>query len=73
MPVMDGYEAAARVLKWQKNQGLQVTPIIALTAHAMDKHRELALESGMVDFISKPISFSQLQSVLSRYLEFDVG
>ncbi len=73
MPVMDGYEAAARLLKWQKTQGMQLTPIIALTAHAMDKHRDLALESGMVDFISKPISFAQLRSVLSRYLEFDAG
>ncbi|RLU01545.1 hybrid sensor histidine kinase/response regulator [Ketobacter sp.] len=69
MPVMDGYEAAVRILKWQKSKGLQATPIIALTAHAMDKHRELALESGMVDFLSKPVSFAQLQRVLSRYLE----
>ena len=69
MPVMDGYEAATRILKWQKSKGLQATPIIALTAHAMEKHRELALESGMVDFLVKPISYTQLHSVLSRYLE----
>ena len=69
MPVMDGYEAATRILKWQKSHSLQVTPIIALTAHSMARHRELALESGMVDFLSKPITYAHLHSVLSRYLE----
>ncbi|RLT99990.1 MAG: hybrid sensor histidine kinase/response regulator [Ketobacter sp.] len=73
MPVMDGYEAAARILKWQKAKGMQSTPIIALTAHAMEKHRELALDSGMVDFLSKPISYAQLFAVLSRFLELKVA
>ena len=73
MPVMDGYEAAARILKWQKTQGAQSTPVIALTAHAMEKHRELALDSGMVDFLSKPISYAQLYAVLSRFLELKIA
>ena len=73
MPVMDGYEAAARILKWQKTKGNPATPIIALTAHAMARHRELALESGMVDFLSKPISYAQLHAVLSRFLELKVA
>ena len=73
MPVMDGYEAAARIVRWQKSMGQQLTPIIALSAYTMEKHREMALEAGMVDFLTKPISYEQLFTKLARYLELPVS
>lgn len=73
MPVMDGYEAAARIVRWQKAKGLQLTPIIALSAYTMEKHREMALESGMVDFLTKPVSSEQLFAKLARYLDLSVS
>ncbi len=72
MPVMDGYEAASRILKWQRVKGLKATPIIALSAHALDKHREMAFEAGMVDYLSKPLSFRQLVDKIGRYIELPV-
>jgi signal transduction histidine kinase/CheY-like chemotaxis protein len=71
MPVMDGYEAATRIIRWQKMKGLKNTPIIALSAHALDKHRSMALEAGMVDYLSKPVSFHHLRAKLSRYLDIE--
>lgn len=72
MPVMDGYEAASRILKWQRVKGLKATPIIALSAHALDKHREMAFEAGMVDYLSKPLTFRQLVDKIGRYIELPV-
>ncbi len=50
MPIMDGYEAIARI----RNAGIG-TPVVALTAHAMGEHRDKCLASGFTDFLTKPI------------------
>lgn len=73
MPVMDGYEAAARIARWQKANGCRLTPIIALSAHTMHKHREMAQDAGMVDFLTKPVTSEQLFTKLARYLELSVS
>ncbi|AUM14518.1 hypothetical protein Kalk_19715 [Ketobacter alkanivorans] len=73
MPVMDGYEAASRIIRWQKSRNVQHTPIIALSAHALQKHRDMALEVGMVDYLTKPISYEQLHVKLARYLELEAS
>lgn len=69
MPVMDGYEAATRIIKWQKSIGRTSMPIIALSAHALDKHRKLAFDAGMVDYIVKPITYDMLRKKISRFLD----
>ena len=51
MPVMDGLEATAKIK--EKHPEL---PIIALTANAFDSDRQLAMEAGCDDFLSKPVS-----------------
>ena len=43
-------------------------PIIAMTANAFDEDRAKALESGMDDFISKPINTAELVRVLEKFL-----
>lgn len=64
MPLMDGYEATSRIRKLERGA---VIPIIALTASTMRSKKELALETGMTDFISKPFRPSSLLEKIKAY------
>jgi len=61
MPGMDGYEAAREI---RHELGVSCPKLVALTAHAMQEHRELCLEAGMDAFLSKPIKSSDLEKLL---------
>jgi PAS domain S-box-containing protein len=67
MPVMDGYEATRRIR--QMNGAVAAMPIVAMTAHAMAGDRERCLESGMSDYVSKPLKPEVLAAALRRALE----
>jgi PAS domain S-box-containing protein len=67
MPVMNGLEATAAIRKREENSPHH-TPIIALTAHAMKGDREKCLESGMDDYISKPINPEELFTTMERVI-----
>jgi len=67
MPEMDGFEATAAVRQMEKSLGRR-TPIIALTANAMQGDREHCLEAGMDDFVAKPIREADLRAVIARWL-----
>jgi signal transduction histidine kinase/CheY-like chemotaxis protein/HPt (histidine-containing phosphotransfer) domain-containing protein len=66
MPELDGYQATARIRSTEST--LQHTPIIALTAHAMQGEREKCLAAGMDDFMSKPIRHQILVNMLGNWL-----
>lgn len=67
MPGIDGYEATGEIRKLEK--GLRHTPIIALTAAAMGGERERCLGAGMDDYLAKPIDLSELNRVLTSWVE----
>jgi PAS domain S-box-containing protein len=66
MPVMGGIEAC-RAIREAESGGARV-PIIAVTAHAMDRDRELCLASGMDGFVTKPVRIDVLMSELERVI-----
>jgi signal transduction histidine kinase/CheY-like chemotaxis protein len=67
MPEMDGYEATRAIRQIEGFQHRR-TPIIALTAHAMEGSREASLESGMDDQITKPLTMAALIGKLLEWL-----
>ncbi|PUA26597.1 MAG: hybrid sensor histidine kinase/response regulator [Cellvibrio sp. 79] len=68
MPVMDGFEATARIRERERELGLPSIPIVALTANAISGDRENCLARGMDDYLSKPFSQQQLHELLARWL-----
>ncbi len=63
MPVMDGYEATARIREMEAASGTHV-PIVALTANALKGDREKALDAGMDDYLAKPFSQEELARMI---------
>lgn len=68
MPEMDGYEATRRIRSAERKNGLSPLPIIALTANALKGDAELCKNAGMDDYLTKPVSNSQLAEKISHWL-----
>ncbi|HYL35316.1 MAG TPA: PAS domain S-box protein [Bryobacteraceae bacterium] len=66
MPQMDGFEATAAIRESEKVSGRHL-PIVAITAHAMQGHREQCIQVGMDDYLTKPIDLAKLRAVLRKY------
>lgn len=69
MPVMDGYEATTRIKNYEQSANLQPTPVVALTASTMAEAHQRCMDTGMVGFLSKPISIDVLEQTIKLYCE----
>ena len=67
MPVLDGYEATRRIRKNEQANRLPRLPIIALTAGAFPGDRELCIDAGMDDYVSKPFHIGELEDAIARW------
>jgi PAS domain S-box-containing protein len=68
MPEMDGYEATRRIRQQEAADGKSRIPILALTAHAISGDREKCMESGMDDYMCKPIEPWRLAEAVAKWL-----
>lgn len=63
MPLMNGLEATSKIREFD-----QVTPVVALTAHAFDSDKEAALVAGCNDYLVKPVNKRLLFEALDRWM-----
>lgn len=68
MPELDGYETTRAVRKGDAGSLNQSVPIIALTANAMKEDRRICLDSGMSDYIAKPVDPKRIEKSLSDWV-----
>jgi CheY-like chemotaxis protein len=64
MPEMDGLEATKQL----RSRGFFSIPIIAMTANAMKGDREICLEAGMNDYITKPVKREIIFAMIEKWL-----
>ncbi len=72
MPILDGIQATQLIRKLQKENDSPILPhlrIVALTANVLPAERDRLLNSGMDDYLSKPVTIAMLRAVLQRNLE----
>jgi signal transduction histidine kinase/CheY-like chemotaxis protein len=69
MPGMDGVEAVAAIRSWEEKSAPESRiPIVALTANAISGMKEMFLEKGFSDYLSKPIEIAKLDDMIGRWI-----
>jgi len=66
MPEMDGYQATRKIREHEKELNIK-TPIIALTANALEGDKEKCLSAGMDDYLKKPFKAGELQGIMDQW------
>ncbi len=69
MPVMDGYAATKAIRAWEKDQGRPPTPILALTANALQSEVQRSLDAGCTTHLTKPIRKARLLEAIQLYFQ----
>ncbi len=67
MPDMDGLETTRRIRAGEAGPDAARVPIVAMTAHSGSEFRTRCAGAGMDDFLSKPLDFAELETVVSRF------
>lgn len=67
MPELDGYEATRQIRAIEFEQGFEHMPILAVTAHVISESRDLCLQAGMDDYLTKPLRLEALRHKLLQY------
>lgn len=65
LPKLDGLAATREI---RRHKGFRHVPILAISAHDGDESRAAALEAGCNEYMTKPIDFDRLSTVVRRYL-----
>jgi CheY-like chemotaxis protein len=68
MPELDGFAATARLRAFEQATGRARTPVLALTASAIEGDRERCLAAGMDDYLAKPFTFEQFEAAVRRWV-----
>ncbi|EFL50061.1 multi-sensor hybrid histidine kinase [Solidesulfovibrio fructosivorans JJ]] len=68
MPEMDGLETTRALRRMETELGRPRTPVIALTAHAFEEHRQRGLAAGCDDFQAKPVAKTRLLDALETWM-----
>lgn len=69
MPEMSGLECTRRIRELEKNSAKNVgIPIIAVTAHVFEHHKQECLAAGMNDHLAKPFKMQELKDIVTRWL-----
>ncbi|MGH7130913.1 MAG: ATP-binding protein [Phycisphaerales bacterium] len=69
LPVMDGFNATARIREHERRTGRKPVKIVALTAAAMEEDRQKCIRSGMDGYLSKPLELTTLARALAEHLQ----
>jgi len=67
MPVMDGYEATRQIRQRERSDGRRATPILALTAYALEEEMRKSYEAGCTGHLTKPVSKSALIEAIREH------
>jgi CheY-like chemotaxis protein len=67
MPEMDGFDATRTIRGLEQKNDKPPTPIIALTANALEGDKNQCLAAGMTDFLAKPLKQEALHNLLKKY------
>ncbi len=70
MPELDGYEATRLLRESEASRGAR-TPVVAMTAHALQGDRDRCIDAGMDDYLSKPLTAAPLLAALRRWIPRD--
>ena len=68
MPEMDGIEAVKLIRQWEKANGKNKMPVVALTANAVSGMREMFLQKEFNDYLSKPIDVFMLHAIMNSWI-----
>jgi CheY-like chemotaxis protein/signal transduction histidine kinase len=68
MPILDGYAATREIRQREQTQNKPHTPIVALTAHALQECYQQSREAGMDDYLTKPLRLQTLRNTLAHWL-----
>lgn len=68
MPEMDGFTATHKIRETEKQEGLEATPIIGMTAHALVADKDRCIQAGMSSYLPKPLVENDLKREILKHL-----
>ena len=69
MPVMEGYDATRRIREWERERQAKATPILALSAYALQSEIDKSRDAGCTAYLTKPIRRKTLLEAIEKYCD----